>query len=379
MSNVVLFETLTAGQEFQLGVATLNQPAVLNSLSLEMAELLQKQLSAWERDDKIVAVIIKGAGEKAFCAGGDLHGLYKAMQENTSDNAWNNRTAREFFATEYRLDYHIHTYSKPVICLAHGIVMGGGMGLMIGASHRVVTAQSRLAMPEVSIALFPDVGGSWMLNRLPGNTGKFLAATVASIGAQDALFTGLANYAVDYHNWTSIVEQLQGAEWKSSASRRYNDDLIHAVLSANPSLEIQGTGPIEEHYALINKTCAYRDPVTQYEAIMQLKGHSDAWLAKAAETLARGSPLSFALAMDLLEQTRHDSLAEVFYLEFNVALYCCVYGQFQEGIRALLIDKDRQPNWQPATIAEVSQELVEHFYEDPMPDGEPHPLQDLLN
>lgn len=379
MSDVVLFETLASGQEFQLGVATLNQPAVLNSLSLEMAELLQKQLSAWERDEKIVAIIIKGAGEKAFCAGGDLHGLYKAMQENTSNNAWNNRTAREFFATEYRLDYHIHTYSKPVICLAHGIVMGGGMGLMIGASHRVVTAQSRLAMPEVSIALFPDVGGSWMLNRLPGNTGKFLAATGANIGAQDALFTGLANYAVDYQQWPEILTQLRNADWKSSANRRHNDDLIHAVLSANPSQEVSGAGPVEKHYELINKTCSFSEPVRQYEAIMQLKQHEDAWLVKAAETLAKGSPLSFALAMDLLEQTRHDSLAEVFYLEFNVALYCCVYGQFQEGIRALLIDKDRQPNWQPASVEEVSQELIEHFYEDPMPEGEPHPLQDLLN
>ena len=379
MSNVVLFEVLTAGKDFQLGVATLNQAAVLNSLSLEMAELLQKQLSAWERDDKIVAVIIKGAGDKAFCAGGDLHGLYKAMQENTSDNAWSNRTARDFFATEYRLDYHIHTYSKPVICLAHGIVMGGGMGLMIGASHRVVTAQSRLAMPEVSIALFPDVGGSWMLNRLPGRTGKFLAATGANIGAQDALFTGLANYAIDYPNWAEIVTQLQRAAWKSSANRRFNDDLIHAVLTANSSHEVQGKGPVEEHYALINQICAYQDPVSQYEAIVQLRTHEDAWLVKAADTLAKGSPLSFALAMDLLEQTRHDSLAEVFYLEFNVALYCCVYGQFQEGIRALLIDKDRKPNWQPASVAEVSQELIEHFYEDPMPAGEPHPLQDLLN
>ena len=175
------------------------------------------------------------------------------------------------------------------------------------------------------------------------------------------------------------MTQLRNADWKSSANRRHNDDLIHAVLSANPSQEVSGAGPVEKHYELINKTCSFSEPVRQYEAIMQLKQHEDAWLVKAAETLAKGSPLSFALAMDLLEQTRHDSLAEVFYLEFNVALYCCVYGQFQEGIRALLIDKDRQPNWQPASVEEVSQELIEHFYEDPMPEGEPHPLQDLLN
>lgn len=377
MSEVVLFETVKVANDFSIGVATLNQAAVLNSLSLEMAELLQKQLNVWELDEKIVAVIFKGAGEKAFCAGGDLHGLYKAMLENTSDNAWNNRVARDFFATEYRLDYHIHTYTKPIICFAHGIVMGGGMGLMIGASHRVVTAQSRLAMPEVSIALFPDVGGSWMLNRLPGLTGKFLAATGANIGAQDALFTGLAQYGVDYAAWPQIMEKLQKADWKSSANRTYNDDLIHEVLVSTPSQEITGKGPVELNYALINQLCAYRDFTRLYEQIMSLKDHQDPWLARAADTLSKGSPLSFALAMDLLEQTRHSSLAEVFYLEFNVALYCCAYGQFQEGIRALLIDKDKKPNWQPATINEVSQDLLELFYEDHMPDGEAHPLHDL--
>lgn len=377
MSNVVLFETLETHNDFRLGVATLNQPAILNSLSLEMAELLQQQLTLWEQDEKIVGVILKGAGEKAFCAGGDLHGLYKAMLENKSDMAWNNRVAREFFATEYRLDYHIHTYTKPIICFAHGIVMGGGMGLMIGASHRVVTAQSRLAMPEVSIALFPDVGGSWILNRLPGNTGKFLAATGANIGAQDALFTGLAQYAVDYQAWSDIVQKLIQADWKSSANRAYNDDLVHDVLMQFKNPEIQGAGPLEQHYDFINELCAYREPVRQYEQIMALKSHSDPWLVKAAQTLAKGSPLSFALAMDLLEQTRHSSLAEVFYLEFNVALYCCHYGQFQEGIRALLIDKDKQPNWQPSNIRDVSQDLLELFYEDHMADGEAHPLHDL--
>lgn len=379
MNDIVLFDTLKTENGYSIGVATLNQAAVLNSLSLEMASLLQQKLTQWEQDQQIVAVILKGAGEKAFCAGGDLHGLYKAMQENTSHEAWNNRVARDFFAAEYRLDYHIHTYNKPIICFAHGIVMGGGMGLMIGASHRVVTGQSRLAMPEVSIGLFPDVGGSWMLNRLPGKTGKFLAATGANIGPQDALFTGLAQYTVDFQSWPELVQELQGAAWQSCANRIPNDDLIHLVLTQWRSQVVTGQGPVEQHYDRINKICAYRNFVTQYEKLIELQTDADPWLAKAANTLARGSVLSFCLSMDLLEQTKHASLAEVFYLEFNVALYCCVYGQFQEGIRALLIDKDKNPQWNPAKVTEVPQDLLELFYEDPAPDGESHPLHDLLS
>src|SRR5690606_4707416 len=142
----------------------------------------------------IALVVLRGAGDKAFCAGGDLHAMYQGMLENRSGDAWQDPHAREFFEVEYRLDYQIHTYRKPILCWGSGIVMGGGVGLMMGASHRVVTDTTRWAMPEINIGLFPDVGGTWMLARLPGGIGRFIALTAAQLGASDCLALGLADY-----------------------------------------------------------------------------------------------------------------------------------------------------------------------------------------
>lgn len=378
MSSVVLFDTLATDNGFTIGVATLNQPQVLNGFSYEMATLLQEQMTEWELDPNVVAVILKGAGDKAFCAGGDLHALYKSMLENTSDSAWENRHAREFFEHEYRLDYHIHTYTKPVICYGDGIVMGGGMGLMIGASHRIVTETTRMAMPEISIGLFPDVGGSWILNRLPGKTGKFLAATGAQIGGLDAIFLGLGDYLIDRSSWEVVVAALQKANWSQAQHRHHNDEIISAVLSSYPAQSVSGAGPVETHYAQINALSRHVDIVQQYQVYAELANHSDEWLARAAKTMLKGAPLSFALAMDLLEKTKHLSLADVFRLEYNAAVHSAKLGQFQEGIRALLIDKDKNPQWSPASVAEVTRDQIDYFYEDPMPAGEPHPLADLV-
>lgn len=378
MSSVVLFDTLATDNGFTIGVATLNQPQVLNGFSYEMATLLQEQMTEWELDPNVVAVILKGAGDKAFCAGGDLHALYKSMLENTSDSAWENRHVREFFEHEYRLDYNIHTYTKPVICYGDGIVMGGGMGLMIGASHRVVTETTRMAMPEISIGLFPDVGGSWILNRLPGKTGKFLAATGAQIGGLDAMFLGLGDYLIDRSSWEMVLAALQKANWSQAQNRHHNDELISAVLSSYPAQSVSGAGPVETHYAQINALSRHVDIVQQYQAYAELANHSDEWLARAAKTMLKGAPLSFALAMDLLEKTKHISLADVFRLEYNAAVHSAKLGQFQEGIRALLIDKDKNPQWSPASVNEVTREQIDYFYEDSMPAGEPHPLADLV-
>ncbi|WP_334167975.1 enoyl-CoA hydratase/isomerase family protein, partial [Achromobacter mucicolens] len=197
MNAPVLFEERSAANGMRFGIATLNAPQTLNGLSLEMVDLLADRLDAWARDPGVALVVLQGAGDKAFCAGGDLHGLYRSMTENTGKPSWSNTYARTFFEREYRLDYRIHTYPKPVLCWGHGIVMGGGIGLMMGASHRVVSETSRLAMPEVSIGLFPDVGGSWLLNRMPGRSGVFLALTGAQLNTSDAFFAGLADFRLN--------------------------------------------------------------------------------------------------------------------------------------------------------------------------------------
>ena len=181
MSDPVLFAELRLGQR-KLGRITLNVEATLNSLTLDMVDLLQARLNAWATDDEIAAVFIEGAGEKAFCAGGDVQALHASATATPGGPC---DYAEAFFTREYRMNYTLHTYAKPIVCWGHGIVLGGGLGVMAGCSHRVVTERTRIAMPEITIALFPDVGGSWFLNRAPGRSGEFLALTQA-MGALQA-------------------------------------------------------------------------------------------------------------------------------------------------------------------------------------------------
>jgi len=221
-SQSVLFDTLTADNGSRIGIVTLNAEKTLNALSLEMIDLLAAQLAAWSSDTGIALVLFQAAGEKAFCAGGDLQNLYQSMlahhASDQKDDVRANRYACDFFAREYRLDYLIHTYPKPILCWGHGIVMGGGIGLMAGASHRVVTEKSRLAMPEIGIGLFPDVGGTWFLNRMPGKLGLFLALTGAMINASDARFTKLADYAIAQADKQQVIAALLRQPWGASRS-----------------------------------------------------------------------------------------------------------------------------------------------------------------
>jgi len=212
----VLFEERVAGNGARIGIATLNAPRTLNGFSLPMAHLLLKQLKAWADDDGIAMVVLQGAGEKAFCAGGDLHSLYKSMvafREAGCSDIRENDYAAEFFDVEYRVDHLIHTYAKPILCWGHGIVMGGGIGLMSGVSHRVVSERSKLAFPEITVGLFPDVGGSWLLPRVPGKGGLFLALTGALLNPGDAIYAGLADVHVAEERRSAVFDALLQVAW----------------------------------------------------------------------------------------------------------------------------------------------------------------------
>jgi enoyl-CoA hydratase/carnithine racemase len=212
MTLPVLFEDLVAGNGARIGVTRLNAERSLNALSLEMIDLLAQRLAFWAADPGIAIVVLEGTGDKAFSAGADLHIMHATMIAHHAsperDYIRANPYAAAFFGREYRLDYLIHTYPKPVLCWGHGIVMGGGVGLMSGASHRVLTHESRVAMPEITIGLFPDVGGSWLLERMPGATGLFLALTGARLQASDALFVKLADYCIGQSNKATVFERL---------------------------------------------------------------------------------------------------------------------------------------------------------------------------
>lgn len=381
MSLPVLFEELATRSGHRIGVATLAAEKTLNAISLEMTHLLTRQLRQWASDPAIVLVVLQAQGEKAFCAGGDLQNLYQAMRAHHAaddrDDIRGNRYACDFFEHEYRLDYMIHTCPKPVLCWGHGIVMGGGIGLMAGCSHRVVTERSRLAMPEITIGLYPDVGGSWFLSRMPGKVGLFLALTGASMNAADARFTGLADYAIAHAAKQSVIESLLQQAWDG----QHDAD---AVLLARVLQQAQAQVPADVTFApstlranldLIETLCA---APTLPEVVAAILAHEtdDAWLNKAIATLRAGAPGSAWLSYALQRRVRRLSLAEVFRLEFVVSLHCAARPDFAEGIRALIIEKDQQPKWQPASLADANAAWVEGFFADPY-SADKHPLADL--
>jgi len=379
-ASPVLFEERAAGNGMRIGIATLNAPKTLNGLSLAMARLLDAQLVRWAGDDGIAVVVLQGAGEKAFCAGGDLHGLYRGMREHDARDGWSgdpyadprgNPHAEAFFETEYRLDYRIHTYAKPVLCWGHGVVMGGGIGLMSGASHRVVSERSKLAFPEVTVGLYPDVGGSWLLGRVPDRGGLFLALTGAPLAAGDAIHAGLADHFVEEARRAEVFEGLLGTDWSGdvAANRERLTGLLRTF--AQPA----EAGPLQRHAQRIAAACAGDDLEAVAAAIAGIEP-DDAWLQNAQATLAAGSPGSARLGFELQRRAATLSLADVFRLEYVVSLHCAAHGDFAEGIRALLIDKDRQPRWHPPTPSQATSAWAETFFIAPWPAGE-HPLADL--
>ncbi|MES2072665.1 MAG: enoyl-CoA hydratase/isomerase family protein [Pseudomonadota bacterium] len=380
MQAPVLFETLTAGNGKQLGVATLNAEKTLNALSMDMVALLTQQLSAWHSDPSIALVILQASGDKAFCAGGDLQNLYLSMREHHASDARDeplgNAYALRFFEAEYRLDYLIHTYGKPILCWGHGIVMGGGIGLMAGASHRVVTEKSRLAMPEISVGLYPDVGGSWFLNRMPGKLGLFLALTGASINASDAKFVKLADYQLQHAAKEQFLLSLQTQHWTDS--RQGNHRLLGMILEATEQEHAHQPaepGPLRQHFDLLNRLCGSASLQDVAEQIGGLRS-DDPWLQKAAAAFSKGCPSSAFLAHALQVRSKHLSLAEVFRLELVASLACAAGPDFTEGIRALIMVKDMQPQWKPASLQQISEEFGQQFFASPWSE-QSHPLRDL--
>lgn len=373
---VVLFTERVAGNGQRIGIATLNAPKTLNGLSLAMARLLDAKLIEWADDDGIALVVLQGAGEKAFCAGGDLHSLYQSMvayRESGLDNVLDNAYAAEFFAVEYRLDHRIHTYAKPILCWGHGIVVGGGIGLMAGASHRVVTERSKLAFPEITVGLFPDVGGSWLLNRVPDRIGLFLALTGALLAPGDAIYARLADVLIADAQRGDVLDALAAENW--SANRADNHARLDAVLTrfATPA----DVGPLQQHAGTVAAACAQSSLAAIIGAIEGIDAGDEAWLIAAQKTLAAGSPGSARLGFALQQRAASMSLAEVFRMEYGVALHCAAHGDFAEGIRALLIDKDRNPCWNPARLADSDATFAERFLVEPVWRNGTHPLADL--
>jgi enoyl-CoA hydratase len=330
-----------------LAIVTLDRPQALNALTLEMVAALDERLAAWAGDVEVAAIVVRSAGGRAFCAGGDIRALYEASRRR-------DRYVRDFYRTEYRLNHRIKTLCKPYIALIDGIVMGGGVGVSVHGSHRVVSERCQFAMPETGIGFFPDVGGSWFLPRCPGQLGTYLGLTGARIGAADALYCGAATHYVASADLARVVGELERAPWEGDQGDTAG--ALLARLASDP-----GAPPLAAHREAIDR-CFAGDTVE--EILSRLAAERTAWADETMALLQQKSPTSLKVALRQLRRGGGLSdFAAAMRLEYRMALHMVVADDFYEGVRAAVIDKDQAPRWRPATVAEVSEERVDRYFE----------------
>jgi len=359
MSDEICFEVRN-----HVGHITLQRPAALNALSLNMVQRMDATLRKWANDATVHAVLVKGSGEKAFCAGGDIRSLYDSMRHDGGLH-------REFFPIEYRLDYLIHRYPKPYIAVMNGITMGGGMGISQGARVRIAGERTRMAMPEVGIGFFPDVGGSYFLSRLRGSLGLYLGLTGMQLRAPDAVHARLADTRLDDSALQSLDCEFDQLEWSPNPTA--DVDRMISRLSAGPAL----VADLELLQAAIDFHFSKPDVPSIIASLRtERRAQHAPWAQQTLQTMASKSPLMLCVTARQLQQARSMELADCLRMELNMVHRCFEEHDFKEGIRAVLIDKDNQPRWQPAQLEDVGSERVAAFFQ-PRWSAQDHPLAKL--
>jgi len=342
-------ETVKFAVAGSVGLITLNRPKALNALDQEMCLAIDAALKVWAKDDAITAVIIRGAGDRAFCAGGDVRLAREdgiAWKKGQSDG----RIVREFFRDEYRMDRRIATFPKPCIALIDGITMGGGVGISAHGTYRLATARTVLAMPETQIGLFPDVGTSYILPRLPGATGTWLALTGARLNGADCKLLGLATHLVDHER----IDDLVGALTAPGAD-------IGKVIEAYATQA--GEGEVPANRAAIDR-CFAHDRMEDIMAALEADGGSFA--VETATTLRAMSPTSLKLTLKLMRKGRSLELDDCFRMDYRLSQSVLGGHDFYEGVRAQLVDKDRNPKWYPATLDAVDDSAIDSLFVPPL-------------
>ncbi|MFJ2362144.1 enoyl-CoA hydratase/isomerase family protein [Pseudomonas sp. NPDC087697] len=333
-----------------IGHLTLNRPAGLNAMTLDMVRSLHQQLDVWSRDPHIHAVVLRGAGEKAFCAGGDIRSLYDSFKSGDTLH-------EDFFVEEYALDLAIHHYRKPVLALMDGFVLGGGMGLVQGADLRVVTERSRLAMPEVAIGYFPDVGGSYFLPRIPGELGIYLGVSGVQIRAADALYCGLADWYLESARLAELDQRLDSLTWHDTPLKDLQGLLAKLAVQQLPDAPLQALRPAIDHFFALPDMPSI---VEQLRKVTIADSHD--WAITTADLLDSRSPLAMGVTLEMLRRGRQLSLENCFALELHLDRQWFDRGDLIEGVRALLIDKDKSPRWNPPTVQALDARQVASFF-----------------
>lgn len=338
---------LIASSHGSLGVITLNRPRALNALTPGMVAGMAQALDVFEADRAVAAVVVLGAGERAFCAGGDIRLMHEFGRGGRLDEAL------AFWRDEYHLNRRIHRYPKPFVALIDGIVMGGGVGVSLHGSHRVAGPRYLFAMPEVGIGFFPDVGSSHVLSRLPGAMGAYLAVTGARIGRAEAIALGLATHAVGSGAFPAMIAALALGE------------PLDTVLGAHA--EPVGENTLAVHAKTIAAVFSAETLGELVARLGQRAAAGDAFCAETVAGLAGRSPTSMAVALEQVRRARNLTFEEAVRMDYRVVSRIARGHDFYEGVRAVILDKDHAPKWQPATIAELdSAAIAAHFA--PVPD-----------
>ena len=344
----ILFERRGAA-----GVVTLNRPKALNAVTHTMVRALAAKLAEWARDAAVTRVIVVAAGGRAFSAGGDIRALYELIK------AGRHGEALQFWRDEYMLNTLIKRYPKPYIALIDGITMGGGAGISVNGGYRIATERTLFAMPETAIGLFPDVGATRFLNRCSGHLGRYLGLTGARLGAADALYCGFATHFVPRDRVSELVEKLGGLAWEAGRESEQIDAVL-ADFAKNP-----GSASLEALRPAIDR-CFAGGNVEAILVTLAAQATSDGahagWAAETRAGLLTKSPTSLKLTLRQLMTGRDYDLEAALALEYRLTQHVMAGHDFYEGVRAMLIDKDQTPRWRPATLAEVSDRMIEAYF-----------------
>jgi enoyl-CoA hydratase len=347
MTDVAVEAPVLTRVEGEVGRITLNRPKALHALTREMCALMTDALLAWKEDPAVKAVILDHAGERGFCAGGDIRMIADSGKTDAAE-------AKAFFHTEYRLNHLLFVFPKPVMAFMDGIVMGGGVGISDPAKVRIATERTTYAMPETGIGLFPDVGGGWFLPRLPGQTGIWLALTGARLKAADCVKLGLATHYVE----SGKLEALKAAVIEDGEA------VFGAVelFATDP-----GAAPIEAHREAIDRLFTYD---TMEEIFAALDADGSEWARAQLEVLKTKSPQSMKVSLRQMRTgAKLGSFAENMAMEYRLGGRIVRTHDFQEGVRAVIVDKDNAPKWSPADLAGVTDAMVDGFFA-PLPGDE---------
>ena len=338
------------GREGGLATVTLNRPQALNAFTLDMYRRFDPMLRAWADDQGVKAVLIRGAGDRAFCAGGDVRAIYEAGRGISGDRL----LTSVFFREEYELIRRIHRYPKPYVALIDGITMGGGAGVSVNGAFRVATERTMLAMPETGIGLFPDVGATRFLNLCPGRIGRYLGLTGARVGAADALYCGFATHFLPRERLDALVAAFARADGGEPRTE------LLAGFAADP-----GPAPIRARQPAIDR-CFAGDTVEAILAALEREaagGGADAeWAAETHAGLLTKSPTSLKITLRQLIRGRGFTIEDALALEYRLTQHVMAGHDFYEGVRAVLVDKDQRPRWDPPTLAAVDEALVEAYF-----------------